>query len=103
MLGSAAIAVDNNLAFLNSLANWVKNWSLCPTFTLSKQTSHVLVTILRTTLRLITDHLQESRYEFVLANRFQSDLIEKHFTKYCGMSDARSNVFNVNESTEAIL
>ena len=89
MLGSAAIAVDNNLAFLNSLANWVKNWSLCPTFTLGKQTSHVLVTILRTTLRLITDHLQESRYEFVLANRFQSDLIEKHFTKYCRMSDAR--------------
>ena len=83
MLGIAAIAVDNKLAFLDSVADWVEDWSLCLTFTFTKQTSHVLVTILRTTSRLIADLLTESYYQFVLTSRFQSDLIRGTSHGFC--------------------
>ena len=89
MLGNAAIADDNKPAFLDSVANWVKNWSLCSIFTFTKQTSHALVTTFRATSGLITDLLTESHYQFVLTSRFQSDPNERHFSKYRQMSGGR--------------
>ena len=50
-------------------------------FTFTKQTSHVLVNSLRETSRLIRDLLTGSRYQFFLPSRFQSDHIERHFSK----------------------
>ena len=70
MLGNAAIADDNKPVFIDYFADWVKNRSLCPVFTSSKQASHALVTTLRATSRLTTDLLAESRCQFVLTSRF---------------------------------
>ena len=76
------IADDCKPTFLDFVANWVENWSLCLAFTLTKQISHALVTTLRATSRLNTDLLTESSYQFVLTSTFQSDAIKSHFSKF---------------------
>ena len=48
---------------------------------LSKQTSSALITTLRATANLIQDLLNEN-YFYVLTARFQSDPLERHFSKY---------------------
>ena len=87
-LGNAAVSGDNKPDFLLSFADWVETWSACPAFTLTSQTSHALITTLRCTAYLITDLLNED-YEYVLTARFQSDPIERHFSKYRQMSGGR--------------
>ena len=84
-LGNAAVSGGNKPDFLLSFADWVETWSACPAFTLTSQTSHALITTLRCTAYLITDLLNED-YEYVLTARFQSDPIERHFSKYRQMS-----------------
>ena len=59
------IVDDCKPTFLDFVANWVKNWSLCPASTLTKQISHVLVTTLRATSRSNTDLLTESTHQLV--------------------------------------
>lgn len=88
ILGHAAVQGDNKPLFMNALADWVEQWSKCPSFTLTKQTAHALITTLRSTACLITDLLNEN-YSYVLTSRFQSDPIERRFSKYRQMSGGR--------------
>ena len=87
-LGNAAIQGDHKPEFLLLVADWVETWSKCPSFTLTKQTSHALVTTLRCIANLIDDLLNEN-YDYILTSRFQSDPIERHFSKYRQMSGGR--------------
>ena len=87
-LGHAAVPGDNKPEFLRSVANWVEEWSQCPHFTLTPQTSHALVTTLRSSASLIEDLLGEG-FHYVLTARFQSDPLELHFSKYRQMSGGR--------------
>ena len=80
--GNDPIADDCKSTFLDFVANWVENWSLCLAFTLTKQMPHALVTTLRATSRLNTDLHTESSYQFVLTSTFQSDAVKRHFSKF---------------------
>ena len=44
--GNAAVQGDHKPEFLCAVADWVKEWSTSPNFTLTKQTSHALITTL---------------------------------------------------------
>ena len=57
-------------------------------FTLSKQTATGLVVTLNATPSLIEDHLSGG-YKYVLTTRFQSDPLERRFSKYRQMSGGR--------------
>ena len=90
LIGHAAVLDDKKPQFLRAFADWVETWetsqvSGCKKFTLTKQTSHALTTTLPATACLIEDLLNE-HYAFVLTVRFQSDPIERHFSKYRQMS-----------------
>ena len=67
------------------MAEWLETGSKCPSFTLTKQTSHTLVTTLRFIYNLVDDLLIEN-YDYILMSRFQSDPIKRHFSKYRQMS-----------------
>ena len=84
--GDAAKANDCKLTFLRKLADWFSGWKtqqLANTqkFTLSKQTTSALVTVLRCTATLIKDLLQKG-YAYFLTARFQTDPLERQFSKY---------------------
>ena len=66
----------------------VESWSKCPYFTLTKQTSHALITKLRGTSSLIR-YLPAEGYNYVLTAKFQSDSLETHFNKYIQISGRR--------------
>ena len=84
-LGHAAVSGDNKPAFFRAVADWIEEWSECPNFTLTPQTSAALVTTLRSSASLIEDLLAEG-FKYVLTARLQSDPIELHFSKYRQMS-----------------
>ena len=77
-LGNAAIQGDHKPEFLLLVADWVETWSKCPSFTLTKQTSHALVTTLRCIANL-TDDLLNENYDYILTSRSQSDPIENRY------------------------
>ena len=88
--GDAAKANDCKPTFLQKLADWFSEWKTqqpanTEKFTLSKQTTSALVTTLRCTATLIEDLLQEG-YAYVLTARFQTDPLERQFSKYRQMS-----------------
>ena len=70
------------------MAEWLETGSKCPSFTLTKQTSHTLVTTLRFIYNLVDDLLIEN-YDYILMSRFQSNPIKRHFSKYRQMSGGR--------------
>ena len=70
------------------MAEWLETGSKCPSFTLTKQTSHTLVTTLRFIYNLVDDLLIEN-YDHILMSRFQSNPIKRHFSKYRQMSGGR--------------
>ena len=84
-LGNAAISGDKKPEFLTAVANWVELWSSCPYFTLSPQTSKAIITSLKCQAMLIEDLLSEG-YKYVITSRFQSDPLERHFSKYRQMN-----------------
>ena len=57
-------------------------------FTLSKQTTSALVTSLRCTATSIEDLLQGD-YAYILRARFQTDILERQFSKYHQMRGAQ--------------
>ena len=86
-LWDAVVKGDNKPKILLCLSDWVE--SLCGVpFTFTKQTSHALITTLRSTAMLM-DELLEEGYDFILTSRFQSDPIELRFSKYRQMSGGR--------------
>ena len=86
-LGDAVVKGDNKPKFLLSLSDWVESWCDIP-FTFTKQTSHVLITTLRSRAMLMGE-LLEKGYDFILTSRFQSDPIELRFSKCRQMSGGR--------------
>ena len=87
-LGNDAVQSDHKPDFLRAVADWVKEWSTSPNFTLTKQTSHALITTLTASALLIEDLLEEG-YEYVLLARLLTDALERHFSKYRQMSGGR--------------
>ena len=86
-LVDAVVKGDNKPKFLLSLSDWVE--SCCNIlYTFTKQTSHALITTLRSTAMLM-DELLEKGYDFILTPCFQSDPIELRFSKYRQMSGGR--------------
>ena len=68
------------------MASWIEDWfSSTSTFCLSKQTADALVRTLRSQSLLITALLEEG-YEFVLTARFQTDPLERRFSRYRQMN-----------------
>ena len=87
-LGNAVIQGERKPEFILLVADWVETWSERPSFILTKQTSHALVTMLRCVTNL-TDDLLNENYDYILTSRFQSDPIERHFSKYRQISGGR--------------
>ena len=85
-LGNAAVAGDNKPKFLREFADWIEKWQMLESakpgsFCLTPQTSHALITTLRCTASLIEDLLSEG-YSYVLTARFQTDPLERRFSRY---------------------
>ena len=87
-LGNAAVQGEHKPEFLRAVADWIKEWSTMPNVTLTKQTSHALITTLTASALLIEDLLEEG-YEYVLLARLLTDALERHFSKYLQMSGGR--------------
>ena len=88
ILGNAITKGDGKLCFFEKFADWLEEWSRCPNFSLSKQTSKALILTLRSQAMLIGELLSED-YDYVLTRRLQSDPIENRFSKYRSMSGGR--------------
>ena len=92
-LGNAAVLGDHKPEFLRAFADWVEKWQKLESaksnpFSLTPQTSHALITTLRCTASLIEDLLREG-YAYVLTARFQTDPLERRFSRYRQMSGGR--------------
>ena len=88
-LGDAAVPGDRKPQFLRKFADWIQEWEANKnTQCLSSQTASALVTTLRFTASLIEDLFQEG-YTFVLTARFQSDPLERRFSRYRQMNGGR--------------
>ena len=87
-LGNAAVEAGNKPTFLREVAKWIEIWSTSPSFTVSKQTTHALITTLRANAMLVEDLLSDG-IKYVLTVRVQSDYLELHFCKYRQMSGGR--------------
>ena len=83
---NAVIPNDCKISFLNAMASWIEDWSSSTsTLCLSKQTADALLRTLRSQSLLITALLEEG-YEFVLTARFQTDPLERRFSRYRQMN-----------------
>ena len=76
-LGNAVVKGDNKTHFLRCFAFWIQNWSECPYFTLTKQTSSALVQTLRSQAMLI-DELLDDGYDFKAT---QSNVVSHNIAK----------------------
>ena len=88
MLGNAIVCNYSNPELLLSFVTSIEQCSTCPNFPLTKQTSHALVTSLKATSCLLSELLNEG-YKYVLTAIFQSDPLERQFSKYRQMSGGR--------------
>ena len=91
--GDDAKANDCKSTLLRKLADLFSKWKTqqpanTQKFTLSKQTTSALATILRCTATLIEDLLPEG-YAYVLTAQFQTDPSEGQFLKYRQKSGER--------------
>ena len=90
--GDAAKANDYKPTFFRNLADWFSEWKTqqpanTEKFTLSKQTTSALIATLRCIATLVEDLLQEGyRPTYVLTTRFQTDPLDRQFSKYRHMS-----------------
>ena len=60
-LGNAAVVGDGKTTFFRALADWVEEWQTSPAFTLTPQTSSVIILTLRAQA-MLTDELLEEGY-----------------------------------------
>lgn len=109
-VGNAVVEGDKKPLFLRSFADWIEQWqalqcSRTQRYTLTAQTSHALVTTLRCTASLTEDLLSEG-YMYVMTGRFQTDPLERRFSRYRQMSGGRFLVslreVNTSEKIAAI-
>ena len=84
-LGDAARPGDHKVEFLRAVANWIENWSNISDFSLTTATGKAIVTTLRAEACLIEDLFSEG-YRYVLTVRFQSDALERRFSRYRQMN-----------------
>ena len=107
-IGNAAIPGDKKSQFFRVFATWINEWKnlqfqRCNKYTLSAQTTNALITTLKGTASLIEDLFSEG-YKYVLTSRFQTDPLERHFSKYRQMSGGRFLVsLREVQSSEKIL
>ena len=108
-LGNAAVSGDHKPTFLRKFADWIEEWQSresskhTPPLTLTPQTSQALITTLRCTASLIEDLLGEG-YFFVFTARFQTDPLERRYSRYRQMSGGRFLIgLRELESSERIL
>ena len=103
-LGDAARAGDHKVEFLREVARWIEEWSASPYFTLTTPTGKAIVISLRAQASLIEDLLSEG-YQYVLTVRFQSDALERRFSRYRQMSGGNFLVSlrEVNSSEKILL
>ena len=92
-LGNAAVEGDMKPQFMRKFADWIEEWqdmqfSNSAKYTLSAQTAQALITTLRCSASLIEDLLSEG-YRFVLTARFQTDPLERRFSRVRQMSGGR--------------
>ena len=85
-LGDAAKTGDNKVCFLRAVADWIEEWNLCPNFTLRLQTGKAIVVTLRARASLIEDLLQEGYNNYFLTAQYQSDPLERRFSRYRQMN-----------------
>ena len=88
-LGNAIEKGDGKTEFYRALADWIDDWSKCPYFTLTEQTSKAFSFTLRSQAMLIDELLDEDGYDFILTTRLQSDALERRFSRYRQMSGGR--------------
>ena len=99
-LGNAAVKGDQKPQFLRKFADWIEEWeelqkfseakfSNSQKFTLSAQTSNALIVTLRCTASLIEDLLDEEGYRYVLTARWQTDPLERRYSRTRQMSGGR--------------
>ena len=93
-IGNAVVIGDQKAQFLRAFADWLIMWQEssipnCEKFQLSKQTSDGLIQTLRCHASLTEDLLESGLYEFVRTAKFQSDPIERRFSRYRQMSGGR--------------
>jgi hypothetical protein len=86
--GNAVVLGDNKMTFYKALANWIKQWSLSPAFTLTTQTASAFVFTLHAQAELVEELLNDG-YAYVMTARLQSDPIERRFSQYRQMSGGR--------------
>ena len=84
-LGDAAKSGDGKVEFLREVAAWIEEWSTCSDFALSTPTSKAIVISLRAQASLIEDLLSEG-YKYVMTVRFQSDALERRYSRYRQMN-----------------
>ena len=66
MLGNAVVCNDSKPEFPLSFATWIEQWSTCPKFSLTKQTSRTLITTPKVTFCLLSELLNEGISTFSL-------------------------------------
>ena len=81
---------DKKPKFLNCFSQLINEWQImqlkpCGNFTLSKQTANTMIKTLKSSANLCDDLLKEG-YTYNLTSCFQSDLLERRFSKYRQMS-----------------
>ena len=59
MLRNAVVCDDSKPEFLLSFATWIEQSSTCPNFSLTKETSHALITTLEGTPCVLSELLNE--------------------------------------------
>ena len=76
---------DGKIEFLRAVADWIEEWCTISAFSLSVPTGKAIVLSLRAQASLIEDLLSEG-YRYVLTVRFQSDALERRFSRYRQMN-----------------
>ena len=90
ILTNAIVKGDGKVEFLNSLADWLKNWQKdARAFCFSKQTFGAIIQALWAQALLIETLLEKDGYEYVIPRKLQTDLLEKRFSQYRQMSGGR--------------
>ena len=89
-LGNACTLGDEKTDFLRAFANYLETWRKSTSFfCLTEQTFDALIRTLRAQASLIDDLLEKDGYYFVVPRRFQSDPLERRFSRYRQMSGGR--------------
>ena len=85
VFGSALIANDGKIEFLNMFANWLSDWRDSKKHGLSKQSFDALISTNRAIADLSVDLLNEG-YKYIPTGRLQTDPLKRRFLQYRQMS-----------------